>query len=487
MRKLALALAVLAGLLPAVPARAEIGIPDVVPAATLLLPYFEVDLADLGGPTTLFSVNNASDEPVLAQVTIWSEWWVPILGFTVYLTGYDVQTINLRDIVVHGDLPNTGPSNALSSLGPFSLGPHASFGGTCSAAAGSVPNYANLAAAFLQVVQQSLSGQPRHTDGLCTARPGRPALARGFVTVDVVTACADEFPTAPGYFVQGGAGTAGNANVLWGDYFLVDPGRNFAQGFPLVHLEADADSLGVLDGACDEADRGPTTFYCTLRNPAFVPGEDNREGLPSVYATRYAVAGFDGGSFPPGSREQGTGAGGSPPGGVAHADLPRAGSARPPAVAAPAVEGTDLLVWRDKNGTGAGEPRACDDPPPPLGQVQIVAFDEEENPLVQASGPEGGPFPVAAQRARVGTDVTVGAGAGWLFLNLNGGRPPPQEPFRQAFVSVVISAEGRFSVGYEGIALNALTLDTDNRRGPRNPNPTLGVPPHPGGPTLFGP
>ena len=30
------------------------------PAATLLLPYFEVDLGDANGPTTLFSINNAS-------------------------------------------------------------------------------------------------------------------------------------------------------------------------------------------------------------------------------------------------------------------------------------------------------------------------------------------------------------------------------------------------------------------------------------------
>lgn len=53
----------------AVPARAEIGTIDAVPAATLLLPYFEVDLTNPNGITTLFSVNNASASAAVAHVT----------------------------------------------------------------------------------------------------------------------------------------------------------------------------------------------------------------------------------------------------------------------------------------------------------------------------------------------------------------------------------------------------------------------------------
>src|SRR4051812_16977664 len=47
---------------------------DDVPAATLLLPYFEVDLT--GGPTsltTLFSINNASASAAVAHVTVWTD------------------------------------------------------------------------------------------------------------------------------------------------------------------------------------------------------------------------------------------------------------------------------------------------------------------------------------------------------------------------------------------------------------------------------
>ena len=428
-------------------ARAEIGTLDAVPAATLLLPYFEVDLANPGGATTLLSINNASDEVVLAFVTVWSEWSVPIIGFNIYLTGYDVHTLNLRDLIVAGDLPNTGPSNALSNLGGFSAGPHTTFGGTCVSTPGTVPNYANISGLFLQVVQQGLSGQPLATTGQCASQPGDPTRARGYVTIDVVASCAQQFPDHVGYFVDGGTGTATNENVLWGDYFVVDPANNFAQGFSLVHLEADGFSLGVTDGACDTIDRFPTTFYCTIRNPTTQPGEDNREGLPSVYASRYLAGGvFDG--------------------------------------------GTALLAWRDKNGVGTGVTRNCATSPTPLVQSQMVVFDEQENPLIKLPGPVGEPvildipFPFNANRAQVGADVTIESPFGWVYLNLNDGNAA-QEYFRQAYVSAIVSAEGRFSVGYDAAALNNLTLGSDNRRGLRNPDPTLGPPPNPNAPTLF--
>ncbi|MBV8202108.1 MAG: hypothetical protein JOZ15_15925, partial [Acidobacteria bacterium] len=68
----------LAGLLVlASPAAAVICTIDAVPAATLLLPYFEVDLNNPNGLTTLFSVNNASATAVLVHVVIWSDLSVP--------------------------------------------------------------------------------------------------------------------------------------------------------------------------------------------------------------------------------------------------------------------------------------------------------------------------------------------------------------------------------------------------------------------------
>src|SRR5436309_3362904 len=74
----------------------------VAPAATLLLPYFEVDTqAQIGtGTTTLFTVTNASRYPQIAHVTVWTDWSFPVLNFNLFLTGYDVQGINLYDVIV---------------------------------------------------------------------------------------------------------------------------------------------------------------------------------------------------------------------------------------------------------------------------------------------------------------------------------------------------------------------------------------------------
>jgi hypothetical protein len=72
------------------------------PAATLLLPYFEVDIANPSGLNTTFSVNNAFSSAVLAHVTFWSNLSVPFLAFDLSLTGYDQETVDLRDILVNG-------------------------------------------------------------------------------------------------------------------------------------------------------------------------------------------------------------------------------------------------------------------------------------------------------------------------------------------------------------------------------------------------
>ena len=64
----------------------------VTPAATLLLPYFEVDTAAAQGTgaTTLFTITNTSRYPQIAHVTVWTDWSFPVLDFNIFLTGYDV-------------------------------------------------------------------------------------------------------------------------------------------------------------------------------------------------------------------------------------------------------------------------------------------------------------------------------------------------------------------------------------------------------------
>ncbi|MDX1998841.1 MAG: hypothetical protein SF066_14085, partial [Thermoanaerobaculia bacterium] len=268
---------------------AEICSQDNVPAASLLLPYFEVDLDNAGGVTTLFSINNASANSVLAHVTLWSDESVPTLDFDIYLSGYDVQTINIRDIF-NGTLPRTAATNSVSNRGALS-GPHIAFPG-CAA---SLP-YTNpaLSSVLLTHIREAHTGGLSPVYGRCAGFDFGDNIARGYITVDSVNACNLEFPSAPGYFIAGGQGIANNNNVLWGDYFYVNSEENFAQGETLVHLEAcDNPSVGQGGDDCPFI-AGDYTFYGRY---VAASAADGREPLSTMFATRYLNGGaFDGGT-----------------------------------------------------------------------------------------------------------------------------------------------------------------------------------------------
>src|SRR6266480_4643646 len=110
------------------------------PAATLLLPYFEVDLQTPGGQTTLFTITNVTRYSQIAHVTLWTDLAFPVLDFNIFLTGYDVQSINLKDILTSGIVASaigTGPTTAKSPLG--TTGPFLSL----TSPANGGPGYAN--------------------------------------------------------------------------------------------------------------------------------------------------------------------------------------------------------------------------------------------------------------------------------------------------------------------------------------------------------
>ena len=433
MKRFALCLA-LAGLLGlGGQAFALIGTVDAVPAATLLVPYFEVDLGDANGITTLFSINNASATQQLAHVTVWSDASIPVLDFDVYLTGYDVQTFNLRDILVGGVLPQTGSGTTTAANDPGS--PRGAFSGPRSAigicnnttSPPSPPVYAipAISAGFRSHLQALLTGKKSPVDGTCAGINHGDNIARGYITIDDVNNCSLLFPSDPGYFVNGGLGIADNDNVLWGDVFWVNPGENFAQGETLVHVEA-APSVGV------SLTQGnyPATFlagdYTFYGRYVAGTGVDNREPLATTFATRY----LSGGAF---------------------------------------TGGTSLLVWRDSKFV-PGFSCALGPNYGGLFENQIVSFDEEENPrTIVTGGPSGEPLPGAectfcdeAQRVDVGgTGIPTNANFGWLYLNLNHreeGFPSPLGPgydnIAQAWVVAQMDASGRFSVGFDAIALD---------------------------------
>jgi hypothetical protein len=427
MKKVLLCL-VLVGLVGWVaPAEAEICTIDDVPAATLLVPYFEVDLADRGGVTTLFSINNASATAVLAHVTVWTDESIPTLDFDIYLTGYDVQTINLRDIFEFGNLPITAsagqdPGDVISNQGAISQDINFA---SCNSTLPYPPGV--IGAARLATLRAAHTGQFAPLFGGCLAADYGDDVARGYVTVDTVTQCNLLFPSSPGYF---STGIASNQNVLWGDYFYVDPAENFAQGETLVHIES-CPNPSVGSGADDcPFLPGEYTFYGRY---AAVAGQDQREPLATTFATRYILGGvFD--------------------------------------------AGTDLIVWRDSKTipTGANGVHSCAVNPSwfPLSQTEVTGFDEAENPedlcfvgdvISPVLGGVETCFPLEAQRVSVADGSAIAAAMaptadfGWLFLDLN--HSISADPFpgvAQAWVTTVMSAEGRFSVGFDAIQLDSV-------------------------------
>jgi hypothetical protein len=79
-------------------AHAEFGTIDDVPAATLLIPHFEVDTLNRTGVNTVITLTNASASAAVAQVTLWTDEALPTARFGIYLTGYDQQTIDLQNV-----------------------------------------------------------------------------------------------------------------------------------------------------------------------------------------------------------------------------------------------------------------------------------------------------------------------------------------------------------------------------------------------------
>jgi hypothetical protein len=116
LRMLGLAL-LLAAAWPPAPAAAQDTFRNAgdVPAATLLLPYFEVDLDDGQGINTFFSVSNSSASAAVAHIVLWSDLAVPVLTFDVYLTGYDTQAMDLRK-VLEGHLPRTADNGRTRTM-----------------------------------------------------------------------------------------------------------------------------------------------------------------------------------------------------------------------------------------------------------------------------------------------------------------------------------------------------------------------------------
>ena len=446
MKKTAVCIALVGLLALGGQAIAEIGTIDDVPAATLMVPYFEVDLNDPNQNTTLFSINNASAAPAIAHVVLWTDLSVPTLDFNVFLTGYDVYTVNLRDLFTTGAIPPSSANNvAISPRGIFSLttNPISGVGPGSPGCADQLP-IGNLPASVVAHLIAAHTGQGSGIfGGLCSGIDYGDNIARGYVTVDNANFCNLRFPTdcAAGYFIAGGLGDSNNINQLWGDWFMVDTLNNFAQGDTLVHIEANS-NFDALQIPLLDPDTGVTvttvanaTGY-TFYGRYFVPptGPDNREPLGTIWGTRY----LNGGVF----------------------------------------DQTRLIVWRDSTADDIAPPPNqswCNGAGPswfPLNETEVIAFNEAEDAVeicfftggFVSPPDESDPpcFPWETHLYNWGEgDLSVPFNFGWAWLNLN---LPPDAPIgdadfgsdgniAQSYVTTTHSALGLFSVGLQAVQL----------------------------------
>lgn len=398
-------------LLTASPSFAILGTIDDVPAATLLLPYFEVSLAP-GVADTYFSINNASSTAVLTHVTVWSDQSVPVLGFDVYLTGYDVQSIHLRDVLINGNVPITAsvgqdPKDSISPRGPISQDINFPSCATFPYPSG------YLSASYRLHLQTWLQGLPSPIPGLTSQcagsdrdpAPGRQAdgILRGYVTIDTVSSCNLLFPSDASY-----PSILTSQNVLWGSYHFFRNQENLAQGETLVPIEA---CIGCIPP-------GRHTFYGRYNGGT---GIDRREALPTTFMARYTAGIFN--------------------------------------------AGTEFLVWRESGSAAAAYP--CTLPGPaawhPLGATQIVLFNEQEQPVTVESCPQAdrncrrrGLLPNEANRVHVANGLfsPFSSGAAYLNLQHRGILSVYNDLSAQAWVTVLMTATGRYSVGFDGIQID---------------------------------
>lgn len=394
MRTRTCALASLCVVLLASPAVAAIGALDQVPAATLLLPYFEVDFAATGNEikNTTFTIGNSSASAALAHVTLWTDLGVPTYAFDVYLTGYDVEIINLR-LLFNGVLPVTADdgvdtNNFISPQGPRSqdlnFTPASGAVGPCGPTV-----YSRLTADQVTALQRAHTGQSSTLlGGSCGGVAHGDNVARGFVTIDSVYECSDYLPTSASYLAW-----FDFRNILYGEYWVIDPANNFEHGDALVAIEASTTDP-LTDGV------GDYTFYGRLPSVAG-SGADHREPLPTMWVGRYLLGGaFD--------------------------------------------RGTRALVWRD---TWVSTPFACGATPAPVPEHIIMAFDEQEQPAVMPVATTY--FGRASQLVNLddAAVIPIPFDFGFMYYNLN--RESSVLPFgssSQSHVTHVLGASGRFEV-----------------------------------------
>jgi hypothetical protein len=367
----------------------------VAPAATLLLPYFEVDYANRT-QDTLFTITNVSRLPQIAHVTVWTDWSFPVLDFNIYLTGYDVQGISLNQVLTSGVIAQnngTGPTTAQSPLGALSAGFTANpnfAGGGASINCSSQPGQLNLT--LVAAVKTALTTGVYNPGGsaACATAVGSNHTngnAIGYITIDVASNCSLALPTDPNYY----ATSILFDNVLIGDYQQLGPtptgtaATSFdAGGNAMVHIRAVPEGGPAGTPLTGMQTNLPYTFYDRY-TPSTNRTLDRRQPLPALWAARYIQGGA--GNY-----------------------------------------ATNYKIWREGFGSGSCGSVSQNGSLP---VAEVVRFDEHENPNTSAPCTQSPcPTPTAstlpetsAANTSSGNFPSISSAdvGGWMYLNLNNG------------------------------------------------------------------
>lgn len=372
----------------------------VYPAATLLLPFFEVDQFGNTRYDTLFTITNVGAVPQIAHVTIWTDWAFPVLNFNIFLTGFDTQSISLYDVIMNGIIAPPGGTSGSSVTGSLS------------ASNGANPNLSTedcnqlpgtLSLTLRNAVRNALTTGIYNSPGFslsCGSNPvGSPSFAHptatmavGYVTIDVTSRCTATSPSDPSYYVN----EILFDNVLTGDYSIVQLGAIAqASGGPLVHIRAIPEG-----GPAGTSPPNPPTNLSSTFYDRYIAGRavgripiashlDRRQPLPSTFAAPWFS------------------------GGIGALD-------------------TQFTIWRE--GTSAAP--ACNNASQnsAMSIEEIVRFDQHENPTAIWLGYQPPcsvtctPFqfslpaaarPVASSSLFPPTLSNPGDNSGWMYMNLD--------------------------------------------------------------------
>ena len=308
---------------------------DASPASSLVFPFVVLDYPDADSAvTTIIGITNTGPDAQIVHITLWTDYGVSILDFNIVLSGYDLQTFNIRDLLVDGVLPISGDPEAPAVFGgvvargpvapesllpspdsPVSLFDRCNSGSHISVPSNYGPPIPAGTLGIFQVWLQRSQTEPRFHQ---SCGGGQYSLGDSFetrdvadptwmwVTADVVWTCNKMLGDDPEYWHDGptenptwdqNGAQRFVANVLIGDVTWVDTDTGASESGLAIHLEADR-SLG--DTSYNSPILNPTTgmpqsFYHTYSSP--FGSSDLREPLPTAWAFRYTSGALSGSTW----------------------------------------------------------------------------------------------------------------------------------------------------------------------------------------------